>query len=94
MVLLTTRRAWLAAAAGLMLSTMLAPPSFADTTLSFLIDNAPNTVAWAEQLKKDFEAQNPDIKIDIEQRPGGADGSPPRNSGCGRTPTPSASCDN
>jgi raffinose/stachyose/melibiose transport system substrate-binding protein len=74
MVLLTTRRAWLAAAAGLMLSTMLAPPSFADTTLSFLIDNAPNTVAWAEQLKKDFEAQNPDIKIDIEQRPGGADG--------------------
>ncbi|MGN6101761.1 MAG: ABC transporter substrate-binding protein [Devosia sp.] len=74
MVLLTTRRAWLAAAAGLMLSTMLAPPSFADMTLSFLIDNAPNTVAWAEQLKKDFEAQNPDIKIDIEQRPGGADG--------------------
>jgi raffinose/stachyose/melibiose transport system substrate-binding protein len=74
MAFLKTRRAWLVAAAGLALSTTLASPSFADTTLSFLIDNAPNTVAWAQQLKKDFEAQNPDIKIDIEQRPGGADG--------------------
>jgi len=63
-------------AAALTLSTALAGPSFAadPLTLSFLVDNAPNTVAWANQLKADFEAANPDIKIDIEQRPGGADG--------------------
>src|SRR5689334_15158829 len=69
------RRAALFAAA-LTLSTALAAPSFAadPLTLSFLVDNAPNTVAWANQLKTDFEAANPDIKIDIEQRPGGADG--------------------
>jgi len=63
-------------AAALTLSTALAGPAFAadPLTLSFLVDNAPNTVAWANQLKTDFEAANPDIKIDIEQRPGGADG--------------------
>lgn len=44
------------------------------TRLSFLVDNASNTLAWAEQLKTDFEAQNPDIQVDIETRPGGAEG--------------------
>ena len=73
MAFLTTRRA-LVIGAALALTTALSSPSFADTTLSFLIDNAPNTVAWANQLKTDFEAANPDIKLDIEQRPGGADG--------------------
>src|SRR4029079_10731098 len=63
-------------AAALTLSTALAAPSFAadPLTLSFLVDNAPNTGDWANQLRADFEAANPDIKIDIEQRPGGADG--------------------
>ena len=74
MTFLTTRRAVLTLAAGLTLTTAFASPSFAATNLSFLVDNAPSTVAWAEQLKKDFEAANPDITIDIEQRPGGADG--------------------
>ena len=73
MAFLTTRRT-LVIGAALALTTALSSPSFADTTLSFLVDNAPNTVAWANQLKTDFEAANPDIKIDIEQRPGGADG--------------------
>ena len=73
MAFLTTRRT-LVIGAALALTTALSSPSFADTTLSFLIDNAPNTVAWANQLKTDFEAANPDIKLDIEQRPGGADG--------------------
>ena len=73
MAFLTTRRA-LAIGAALAVTTALSSPSFADTTLSFLIDNAPNTVAWANQLKTDFEAANPGIKIEIEQRPGGADG--------------------
>src|SRR6201995_239654 len=74
MAFLTNRRALMIGAA-LAMTTAFSSPSFADaTTLSFLIDNAPNTVAWANQLKADFEAANPDIKIDIEQRPGGADG--------------------
>jgi raffinose/stachyose/melibiose transport system substrate-binding protein len=73
MAFLKSRRT-LVIGAALALTTALSSPSFADTTLSFLIDNAPNTVAWANQLKTDFEAANPDIKIDIEQRPGGADG--------------------
>src|ERR1700759_5142076 len=74
MAFLTNRRALMIGAA-LAMTTAFSSPSFADaTTLSFLIDNAPNTVAWANQLKTDFEAANPDIKIDIEQRPGGADG--------------------
>lgn len=71
----TTRRAVLLGAASLAIGTAFSAPSLADTTtLSFLIDNAPNTVAWANQLKTDFEAANPDIKIEIEQRPGGTDG--------------------
>lgn len=71
----STRRPLLLTIAGLALSTAFATPSLADTTtLSFLVDNAPTTVAWANQLKADFEATNPDIKIDIETRPGGGDG--------------------
>jgi raffinose/stachyose/melibiose transport system substrate-binding protein len=75
MTALLTRRLLLATATALGLSAAFGPPSFADSvTLSFLIDNASSTVAWADQLKKDFEATNPDIKIEIEQRPGGTDG--------------------
>jgi raffinose/stachyose/melibiose transport system substrate-binding protein len=70
-----TRRALLAAAAASTLAGGLVRPAGAEeVTLSFLIDNAPSTVAWADQLKADFEAQNPDIKIEIEQRPGGGEG--------------------
>ena len=70
----TTRRALLGVAAGLALTTALSGSAFAadPLTLSFLVDNAPNTVAWATQLATDFEAANPDIKIDIEQRPAAA----------------------
>jgi raffinose/stachyose/melibiose transport system substrate-binding protein len=75
MTALLTRRLLLATATVLGLSAAFGSPSFADpVTLSFLIDNASSTVAWADQLKKDFEAANPDIKIEIEQRPGGTDG--------------------
>ena len=75
MILSISRRTFALALAGLGLSTALASPSFADkTNLSFLVDNAPSTIAWADQLKKDFEAANPDITITVEQRPGGGDG--------------------
>ncbi len=71
----TTRRLVLATVATFALGAAFATPGIAaQTTLSFLIDNAPSTVAWADQLKKDFEAQNPDISINIETRPGGSDG--------------------
>jgi len=75
MTLRISRRSLALALAGLGLSTAFATSSFADKTdLSFLVDNAPSTIAWADQLKKDFEAANPDITITVEQRPGGADG--------------------
>lgn len=68
-----TRRALLATAA--VLAVAAGRPALADeVTLSFLIDNAPATVAWANQLKADFEAQNPNIKLEIETRPGGGEG--------------------
>lgn len=75
MLYTTTRRALFAAAAALTLSTALIAPGFAqETTLSFLVDNSPSSVGWANQLKTDFEAKNPDIKLEIETRPGGSDG--------------------
>jgi raffinose/stachyose/melibiose transport system substrate-binding protein len=75
MELKTTRRALLATAAAAALWVTSAAPGFAqDVTLSFLVDNAPNTVAWANQLVADYQALNPNVKIELEQRPGGADG--------------------
>lgn len=62
-------------AAGFMTLTALSGAAYAQsTTLSFLIDNAPNTVAQSEALVKAFEAANPDIKVEIETRPGGGEG--------------------
>lgn len=46
----------------------------AETNLTFLIDNNPDTVAAAEALVKAFEEKNPDITVEIEQRPGGGEG--------------------
>ena len=61
-----------AALASLLLaSTNLA---WADTNLTFLIDNNPDTVAAAEALVKAFEEKNPGITIETEQRPGGGEG--------------------
>lgn len=72
----TTRRGLLlAAAASLTLTVFTATPGWAQsTTLTFLIDNQPDTVSWAKQLKVDFEAANPDITVTVDVRPGGADG--------------------
>ena len=72
----TTRRTALGAlSAGLLTLTALSGTAFAQqTTLTFLIDNAPNTVAAAEAVVADFEAANPDINIEIETRPGGGEG--------------------
>ena len=43
-------------------------------TLSYLVDNGEATVAVAEALAKAFEAENPDIKIDVQTRPQGSEG--------------------
>lgn len=75
MAFLTTRRTLIALAGALALGTALTAPAAAqDVTLSYLVDNAPNAVAIAEQMIADFEAANPGIRIELETRPGGADG--------------------
>jgi len=62
-------------AAGLTVMTALSGSAFADTTtLSFLVPSGEENVARAQSLVKAFEAANPDIKIDIDTRPGGAEG--------------------
>lgn len=53
---------------------LMSSVAFAATTVTFLIGNDPNTVLIAEALEKAYEAANPEIDIDIEIRPGGADG--------------------
>ena len=45
-----------------------------ETSLTFLTDNTEATVATAEALAEAFEAENPDITIEVETRPQGADG--------------------
>jgi raffinose/stachyose/melibiose transport system substrate-binding protein len=71
-----SRRSMLAATAGLALSITFAGHALAadPVTISFLYDNNPATIAAAEKLVADFEAKNPDIKIETETRPGGGDG--------------------
>ena len=44
------------------------------TTIKLLVDNAPDNLAAAKQLAKDFQAKNPKIRVSVETRPGGADG--------------------
>ncbi|MEU1972595.1 extracellular solute-binding protein [Microbacterium sp. NPDC019599] len=45
-----------------------------EVTLSYLVDNQEATVVVAEALAEAFEAENPDIKIDVQTRPQGAEG--------------------
>ena len=54
--------------------TFFAGAAKADVTLSFLIDNGADTQAIAEALATAYEAKNPGVKIEIETRPGGAEG--------------------
>lgn len=45
-----------------------------DGTLTYLVDNQEATVATAEALAEAFTEKNPDITIDVQTRPQGADG--------------------
>ena len=42
--------------------------------ISVLLDNAENQIAFVEALVEAFNAANPDINVETELRPGGADG--------------------
>jgi raffinose/stachyose/melibiose transport system substrate-binding protein len=43
-------------------------------TLSFLVDNSETSVALAKGLADAYHQKNPDVTVDVEQRPQGADG--------------------
>lgn len=59
-----------------LLSTFLLSSGLAqaNTVLSVLIDNNPETIAAMAALTKAYTAAHPDVTFDIEQRIGGADG--------------------
>lgn len=48
--------------------------SAGSTSITFLTNNDPANVKTAEAVIAAFEAANPDISVDLETRPGGADG--------------------
>ena len=65
----------LGALALVLMSGAAVPGLAADAvTLTYYVDDNPTNVATAEGLKAAFEAENPDIKIEIETHPGGAEG--------------------
>jgi raffinose/stachyose/melibiose transport system substrate-binding protein len=70
------RRILLAATAGAALALAMAgaAPAQDKVSMTFLVDNNPDTIAVADKLVADFEAKNPNISIDVETRPGGTDG--------------------
>ena len=68
------RRALGGATAALALGLATTGMASAQVTLSYYIDDNPTNVATAEGLKAAFEAENPDIKIEIETHPGGGEG--------------------
>lgn len=79
----TTRRALLAfGVGGVALTVALAgcsagggsSASDGPVTISYLVDNGEATVAVADALVKAFEAENPDIKVDVQTRPQGSEG--------------------
>jgi len=43
-------------------------------TITWLVDNTENTVTYAEQIAKDFNAANPNITVEVETRPQGGEG--------------------
>jgi raffinose/stachyose/melibiose transport system substrate-binding protein len=57
-----------------LLLTFGAGNAWAETTLSFLVDNSPDTVAAAQALVDAYKKIAPDVTIEIEERPGGGEG--------------------
>ncbi|WP_432505555.1 ABC transporter substrate-binding protein [Kineococcus arenarius] len=44
------------------------------TSITFLVDNAPQTIATAEALAEDFNASQSEVTVEVEARPQGAEG--------------------
>jgi raffinose/stachyose/melibiose transport system substrate-binding protein len=44
------------------------------TTISFLVDNNESSLKTSESLVAEFQAKNPDIKVNLETRPQGSEG--------------------
>ena len=61
-----SRRSLIGASAGIIVSLGLAGGAEAQVTLTYLVDDNPTNVATADALKAAFEAENPDITIEIE----------------------------
>ena len=74
MTLSMTRRFLLAAAAGTALSVSLALPAWAETTLTIQSDGNAETIKAFDALTKAYSAAHPDVKFEVENRPGGAEG--------------------
>jgi raffinose/stachyose/melibiose transport system substrate-binding protein len=68
------RRALLAATAALSLAMTGTGFAQEQVTLTYYIDDNTTNLATAEGLKAAFEAENPNIKIEIETHPGGGEG--------------------
>lgn len=71
---MTHRIKLILAGASALLALAAADLSHAETTLSFLIDNNPDTVAAAEALVAAYQTKAPDVTIEIEPRAGGGEG--------------------
>lgn len=69
----STRRSLLSLVAASALA-FTASASYAATSITVLVDNAPATVNAMNTLAADFMAKNPGIKVEVEVRPGGAEG--------------------
>jgi len=74
MIIRMQRRALLAATAALSLSLAGGGHAQAQVTLTYYVDDNPTNVATAEGLKAAFEAENPEIRIEIETHPSGGEG--------------------
>ncbi len=53
---------------------LMAHGAMADTTLTLSSDNNPETVKAFDALTKAYMAKHADIKFEMENRPGGAEG--------------------
>ncbi len=74
MTLNFTRRIFMAAATTATMALALASPSFAETVLTISSDSNEETTKALDALTKAFAAANPDVKFELETRPGGAEG--------------------
>lgn len=45
-----------------------------EVELTYLVDSSPDTVAVAEALAEAYMEAHPEVSIEVEQRPGGAEG--------------------